>query len=197
MAGPRFLLITSIVLTLMCAALLAVAGQGHDGWALVVRATARTSLVLFLAAYVASSARAFWRTDGTKWLLRNRRYLGLSYAVSHTLHLGAIVQLARVTPDFELLPVTVVMGGTAYVLMYLMALTSNDRAVAALGIENWRRLHSVGIHYNWFIFFQAFARRAVMEPFYVPFAALVIGAAGIRFAAWRRRARPAAAVAVS
>jgi DMSO/TMAO reductase YedYZ heme-binding membrane subunit len=181
----------------MCIGLLARAGLKPEGWSLVIRATARTSVLLFAAAYAASSLRAFWRNDATKWLLRNRRYVGLSYAVSHTLHLGAIFALARVSPDFEFEPVAVVTGGTAYVLLYLMALTSNDRAVAALGIENWRRLHRVGMHFNWFIFFQAFARRAAIDPFYVPFAALVIGAAGLRFAAWRRRLRPAAAVAIN
>ncbi len=198
MSGPRFLLVMSIALTLMCVGFLASEGVDPDAWLLVIRATARTSVLLFLGAYVASSLRAYWRTDATKWLLRNRRYIGLSYAVSHTLHLIAIVALARTSPDFVVEPVELVLGGTAYVLLYLMALTSNDRAVAALGIENWRRLHRVGMHYNWFIFFQAFARRAVLvSPFYVPFAALLIGAAGLRFAAWRRRARPAAAVVVT
>ena len=195
MSGPRFLAYASVVLTAMCGLLLATAGADAAGWALVVRATARTSLVLFLAAYVASSLRALWRSDFSKWLLKNRRYVGLSFAVSHTLHLGAIVTLARVSPDFELAPSALILGGIAYVFMYLMALTSNDRAVAALGLANWRRLHRAGMHYNWFIFFQAFGRRAVMaSPFYIPFALLLVGAAALRFVVWRRRARRAAGV---
>ncbi len=75
-----------------------------------------------------------------------------------------------------------------------MALTSSDRAVAALGLDRWRRLHRLGMHYNWFIFFQSFARRALTEPLYLPFGLLVVGDAILRFAAWRKRKRPAIVV---
>ena len=194
MSGPSFLAYASVALTLMCAALLGMHGAGEEGWRVVIRATARTSLVLFSAAYVASSLRTFWRNDRTKWLLRNRRYVGLSYAASHTLHLGAIIALSRVDPDFRFELGTLIGGGIAYVLLYLMALTSNDRAVAALGLDRWRRLHRIGMHYNWFIFFQSFAGRAWMDPFYVPFGLLVVGGAALRVAAWWKRRQPALAV---
>jgi sulfoxide reductase heme-binding subunit YedZ len=194
MSGPSFLAYASVALTLMCAALLGMHGTGEEGWRVVIRATARTSLVLFSAAYVASSLRTFWRNDTTKWLLRNRRHVGLSYAVSHTLHLGAIVVLSRVAPDFRFEPGTLIGGGLAYVFLYLMALTSNDRAVAALGLDRWRRLHRVGMHYNWFIFFQSFASRALMDPFYFPFGLIVVGDVVLRIAAWRKRRQPALAV---
>ena len=189
MSGPRFLAVTSAALTLMCAALLALRGTDAAAWALVVRATARTSLLLFTTAYVASSLRILWRTELSRWLLANRRYVGLSYAVSHTLHLGAIVELARASPDFELSVGALVIGGLAYVFLYLMALTSNDRAVSMLGLANWRRLHRAGMHYNWFIFFQSFMRRALVDPFYIPFASIVVGAAALRFAVWLRARR--------
>ena len=194
MSGPSFLAYASVALTLMCAGLLSIHSGDEEGWRVVIRATARTSLVLFSAAYIASSLRAFWRSDASKWLLRNRRYVGLSYAVSHTLHLGAILTLARVAPEFRFESGTLIGGGIAYVFLYMMALTSNDRAVAFLGLDRWRRLHRAGMHYNWFIFFQSFARRALTEPFYLPFGLLVVGDAILRFAAWRKRKRPAIAV---
>ena len=194
MSGPRYLLYTSVALALMCAGLVAGYGTDAAAWGLVVRATARTSLVLFTAAYVASSLRALWRNDLTRWLLANRRYVGLSYAVSHTLHLGAIVELARVSPDFELNMGALIIGGGAYVLLYLMAITSNDRAVKLLGLANWRRLHRTGLHYNWFIFFQSFVPRAFMDPFYIPFALVVVGAAALRFTVWMRGRRRRASV---
>jgi DMSO/TMAO reductase YedYZ heme-binding membrane subunit len=194
MSGPNFLAYASIALTLMCAGLLATHGVGEEGWRVVIRATARTSLVLFSGAYITSSLRTFWQSNASKWLLRNRRYVGLSYAVSHTLHLGAILTLSRVAPDFRFERGTLIGGGIAYVLLYLMALTSNGRAVAALGLARWRRLHRLGMHYNWFIFFQSFARRALTEPFYLPFGLIVVGDAVLRFAAWRKRKQPAIAV---
>jgi hypothetical protein len=171
----------------MCAVLLLALGTGEEGWRAVVRATARTSLVLFTAAYVASSLRAFHHGAATRWLLANRRYVGLSYAVSHTLHLAAIAVLSRVAADFETSAIALVFGGLAYVFLYAMALTSSDRAVTAMGITNWRRLHRAGMHYNWFIFAQSYLPRALAEPgLYGSAALLVIGGATLRIAAYVR-----------
>ena len=49
----------------------------------------------------------------------------------------------------------------AYVLMYLMALTSFDHSAAWLGRRNWLRLHKAGVHYNWEIFFNSYLARAL------------------------------------
>jgi len=178
---------TGAALIAMCVAILVANGVGEVGWRVVLRATARTSLVLFTAAYVASSLRRLVRTDTTKWLLANRRYIGLSYAASHTLHLTAILELARVSPDFEFSPLALAFGGLAYVFIYLMALTSSDRAVAALGLTNWRRLHRAGMHYNWFIFAQTYLPRAAAEPgINTALAAVLVGGAALRIITYVR-----------
>lgn len=49
----------------------------------LVRVTARTSGVWFMLAFAATPLVALRPTSTTKWLLRNRRYLGLAMAVSH------------------------------------------------------------------------------------------------------------------
>lgn len=183
---------TTVVVGGLCAVLLGVYGLGDDGYHAVIRHTAQASFVLFLAAYYASSLRVFWRSDLSKWLLANRRYLGVSYAVSHTYHLGFIVLLATTSRAFrdDVSLVTIIGGGMAYVLMYLMVLTSFDRTAAALGRRNWVRLHKVGIHYNWAIFFNSYISRALAPSlFYAPFAlALIVGLA-LRIAAWQRARR--------
>ena len=48
------------------------------------------TLVLFLAAIVASSLIHSWRGPFTKWLLRNRRQLGFSFGVAHFCHMGFV-----------------------------------------------------------------------------------------------------------
>jgi sulfoxide reductase heme-binding subunit YedZ len=186
-AGKALIAYTGAALIVMCAALLAVNGVGAEGWRVVIHATARTSVVLFTAAYVASSLRRLVRIEATKWLLANRRYVGLSYAASHTLHLAAIIGFARVSPDFEITAAALVLGGLAYVFLYLMALTSTDRAVAALGLANWRRLHRFGMHYNWFIFAQSYVPRVATEPgVHTVLAAVVLGGAALRVGAYAR-----------
>ena len=93
--------ITSFVfLGLMILAILASALHGFTEEAIraFVRNTARVSLVLFLLAFSASSVQAIFRRSWSAWLLRNRRYLGVSFAVSHAGHLLALILLAIFFP---------------------------------------------------------------------------------------------------
>jgi sulfoxide reductase heme-binding subunit YedZ len=190
MRGPRLLAIASLALVAMCATPLLARGWNEESLRLVVRATARTSLLAFLTAYVASPLRSLVRNDATRWLLATRRYVGLTYAVSHSLHLGAILALARAAPDFRMEPATLFVGGGAYVFLYAMALTSNDRAVRWLGLARWRLLHRTGLHYNWFIFAQSYGRRLVSgEPLYVVLGLAVLLAPVLRIAAYLRTRR--------
>lgn len=69
-------------------------GSGQDGLGVALRATARSSVVLFALAFSASSLFAISRNPATTWLLKNRRYIGVSFAASHFIHLGLIVAVA-------------------------------------------------------------------------------------------------------
>jgi len=136
---------------------LAAFGVTEQGWQLAARYTVRVSFPLFLLAYLARPLTAFWRTETTIWLLRNRRYLGLSFALAHTIHLGALTSyfvFIGEMPGME----AVIGGGIAYALMFVMAATSNDQSVKALG-RNWARLHTVGLHYLWRIFLVTYLGR--------------------------------------
>ncbi|MEM8721589.1 MAG: hypothetical protein AAGE84_20220 [Cyanobacteria bacterium P01_G01_bin.39] len=53
---------------------------------IAIRFTARTSCILFLLAFTASSLRRIQSNPLTNWLVTNRRYLGLSMAISHGFH---------------------------------------------------------------------------------------------------------------
>jgi hypothetical protein len=142
---------TALAVGLMVVLVLAIGGVTEVSLLVSIRATALTSFVLFLSAFLASSARTVWKTPLTGWLIRNRRYLGVSFAASHTFHLGAIAShsvLTGQTPN----PVTTVAGGLAYAFIAAMVATSFDRTAAWLGPARWRRLHVTGMYYVWFIF---------------------------------------------
>ena len=65
----------------------------------------------------------------TAWLLRHRRYLGVSFAVAHFAHFGAIVAMARImgaSPPLHL----AVLGGIWDLLLIAMVFTSFDRTAA-------------------------------------------------------------------
>src|ERR1041384_7343453 len=95
MRGWRIVLVATVAVAGMAAAILAIDGATPRAFHPILRWTARTSLLLFLCAFTASSLRAAVPSRATRWLLDERRYLGVSFAVSHTIHLAAIVALAR------------------------------------------------------------------------------------------------------
>jgi methionine sulfoxide reductase heme-binding subunit len=179
------------VVAAIVAALLAVAGTDEAGIRLVIRATARTSVVLFTAAFVAASLNQAWPGVVSRWMLANRRYLGVSFAVSHLAHLLAIFALAGWSPARAYaaagLPV-VLLGGTAYLFVLAMVATSFDRTAAWLGPRAWRRLHGTGVWVLWAVFFASFVPRVAGSPVYWPFALLVVAAPVLRVAYGRRRA---------
>lgn len=172
---------------LLCLVGFAANGAGVDGVRSMIRTSAKTSLLFFLSAFVASSARAFWRNDLTKWLLANRRYVGVSFAASHALHLAAIVALVVADPKFVPELTALIGGGIAYLFLAAMTVTSFDRTAAWLGPRWWKRLHKSGMYYNWIIFFISYLPRSVIESvWYAPFAAALAAGIALRFAAWRR-----------
>jgi sulfoxide reductase heme-binding subunit YedZ len=189
-SGARLVGIASAAIGALCAGVLAFSDTGEDGIRGVIRLTARTSLVLFLLAFTASAVHRLWPRPRTRWLLANRRYLGLSFAASHGLHLLAIVALAARYPDEfwgHTQTSTIVVGGIGYVFVALMAATSNDASVAWLGAQRWTLLHTVGAYWIWAIFLVSYLGRAATAPANLAPLALVLGAWGLRLAARRRR----------
>lgn len=187
--GPRIIGWAALALAAMTAGLLAIYGTGEPGIRVMIRATARTSVVLFTAAFTAAAAVRLWPRPSTKWMLRNRRYLGLSFAASHAVHLAFIVYAAAIAGFLEINAVTIVFGGLAYVFIALMTATSFDGAVAWLGRRRWQRLHTIGAYYIWFIFLQSYAPRALESIAYVPVTLLVVGGLVVRLVARRRSVR--------
>jgi hypothetical protein len=181
----------SLVLFLIFFAELAVLGTAEEGIRQVVRTSAQTSVVLFTSAFAASSLFQLRRNRATRWLLANRRYVGVSFGVSHFAHLAALIALGRVSQEFvdNLNAATLIGGGLGYVFLAAMVATSFDRTAALLGPRWWGRLHKVGAYYLWFIFFQSYLPRMLITSLaYAPAVTLLVGAFGLRlYAAWRQR----------
>ena len=197
----RWPLFFSLAALLSAAFAAAIAALGTDEAALrtLVRATAQVSFALFLPVYAASPLRRLWPAPATRWLLRNRRYLGVSFAWAHGLHLLAIAMLVLLLGDaFESDPVVLVFGGFTYLLLAGMVLTSTDRTARWLGPRRWNLLHRTGIHALWLLFTISWAGRAA-SPYYLALTLLAGAVAGLRLAALRTRraARSGAAAATA
>jgi DMSO/TMAO reductase YedYZ heme-binding membrane subunit len=181
----------ALALLAMSAIVLAAAGVDEDGVRTLIRATARSSATLFLLAFIARPLRQTWRSELSRWLLANRRYVGVSAAFSHLIHLAAIIWLSAAWPDrYQVDPRTAVFGGLGFAFFFAMALTSSDRAVAILG-RNWRRLHKTGAWYLWFIFLFTFAPNQYRgwDLRHACFVAAFAAAAGLRAVVHARRRR--------
>jgi hypothetical protein len=174
-----------VAIAAMTLTIITVLGPGAHGMRFLLRASALTSLLLFSAAFSASSAQQIWRSRWSRWLLANRRYLGVSFAVSHAVHLVAIITLARVLGDeFEVSTVTLVAGSLAYVVLILMTATSFDRSAAWIGRRAWVILHRAGAYYLWIVFFVTYLPSSMSSPAYFPHVAILLVAMGLRAVSW-------------
>ena len=175
-------------------------GTGSEGHQHFTRYTARFAFPIFLLVFATGALAQLFPSEGTRWLRRNRRYVGLSFALAHFIHLGAIISLFVTIGEMPE-TVAIVGGGMAYIFIAAMALTSNDWAIRKLGPKNWRRLHLAGSYYVWLIFMNSYlgriARETPPEPriIFVGTAALGFAALGLRIAAWAKRRRKSAPVA--
>jgi methionine sulfoxide reductase heme-binding subunit len=179
--GWRLFWVATILLCAMAGILLATEGVGTDGYRLIIRATARTSLIFFLGAFIASTMVRLAPGPFSSWLKRNRRYLGLSFAMSHFIHLCAILALATFDPaTFATLSTkaSIIAGSTGYIAIALLTATSFDRLVSWLGVNLWQKIHTAGSWFIWVSFVFTNGKRIPVSLWYaLPVAVLFVALA--------------------
>ncbi len=117
-----------------------------ETYQLWTRYTARLSFPFFFFAFIAGPLYELSQSRAALFIRRNRRNFGVSFAVSHLIHLVAIILYfinLQTIPDM----VTLILGGGAYLAMLAMLFTSTDAALRKLGKVKWGRLHKFGIYY--------------------------------------------------
>jgi methionine sulfoxide reductase heme-binding subunit len=172
----------------ICAAIWMTIDPGGAEVRAIIRVTAFTSAVPFLLAFTASPLHRLRPSTPSRWLMLNRRYLGLSVAASHFWHLVGIIALIRWFPTGEPIGTqTIVFGGGGFVLLGLMAATSNDASQRALG-RAWGWLHTLGIWVVWLDFIFTYSGPATASPFHALMTLVFAAALGLRIVAfWRPR----------
>jgi len=143
-----------------------------DGVRMVIRFTARTSLLFFCLAFSAAAMVRLRPNAWTRWQRRNRRMLGLTFAASHGIHAVAIAAFAVMDPAGYAAATSLasyIFGGIGYAFILAMTATSFDRTAKALGAIAWRRLHLVGGYYLLFQFMVSFGKRIPDMPLYALF----------------------------
>jgi DMSO/TMAO reductase YedYZ heme-binding membrane subunit len=176
-----FLLLTSIIVF---------HGEGitEDSIRQMIRLTATSSMVLFSLTFSASSLYHLF-TDGC-WrpVMRARRRLGLSFALSHAAHLIAIIALVEVALGGNYSQLGEIVGGSIiYLFIFAMAATSNNASVKLLGAKNWKRLHKTGSYLIWIGLFGSYLGKAlkIEDLHYWLYFALGVSLLLLRFWAFR------------
>ncbi|MET3991280.1 hypothetical protein BjapCC829_35300 [Bradyrhizobium barranii] len=157
-----------------------------EGVRMVIRFTARSSLLLFCLAFSAAALARLWPNAWTRWQRRNRRDLGLSFAASHAIHAVAIVAFAKMDPAGFVdatSAASYIFGGIGYAFIIAMSATSFDRTAALLGPQAWRVLHLVGGYYLWFQFMVSFGKRVPAMPLYAAFLIPLLAVMALRLIA--------------
>ncbi len=184
--GWRIVVFSALTVGSIVGAIWLFHGTDEQGMRMAIRATGRTSCILFLSAFVASSLHKLWSTPLSAWLLKNRRYLGISMAVSHTYHAIALFGLWIVTSGAA--PSSNPLGTLGYILLFAMTVTSFKRPAAWLGKRGWKILHTTGMHFFWLgLLFEYSSHLPKSMLIYSPFVILLVLAMMLRLAASRKQ----------
>ena len=178
-----------------------IAGMRHfevEGVRMVIRFTARTSLLFFCLAFSAAALLRLWPNAWTRWQRRNRRYLGVTFAASHAIHAVAIVWFAKIDPAGfagATSAASYIFGGIGYAFIIALTATSFDRTAAMLGPRAWRMLHLVGGYYLLLQFTVSFGKRIPGMPLYALFLVPLAAVFALRMVSMISRPAPRAAQA--
>jgi len=165
-----------------------------EGVRMVIRFTARTSLLFFCLAFGAAALARLWPNAWTRWQRRNRRYLGVTFAASHGLHALAIAAFAIMDPLGYAAATNIasyIFGGIGYAFIIAMTATSFDRTAAAIGTRAGRLLHLSGGYYLLLQFSVSFGKRIPDMPLYALFLIPLVAVFALRMIAMAPRAERA------
>jgi sulfoxide reductase heme-binding subunit YedZ len=158
------------------------------GMSPIILRSVRCALPLFLVAFTASSLATLWPSAGTRWLLANRRYIGLAFAFAMAWHFSFVAYTIGSFGN-PLNAKATALDVIGLVFLLLLTLTSFRPTARRLSRANWRRLHKTGVYVIWLvataIYFHSV--REGGDLFHrVAFASL-LAAWVLRVAAWARK----------
>jgi len=190
--GWRLFGVLTLTLIALCVWIAAMRQFEVDGVRMVIRFTARTSLLFFCLAFSAAALARLYPNAWTRWQRRNRRALGVTFAASHGLHAIAIGLFAAMDPTgfaAATSPASYIFGGIGYAFIIAMTATSFDRTAAAVGPRAWRMLHLSGGYYLLLQFTVSFGKRIPEMPLYGVFLIPLLAVLALRLIAMTRAER--------
>ena len=153
---------------------------------IIVRAV-HYALPLFLVAFTASSLATLWPSAGTRWLLANRRYIGLAFAFSMAWHFSFVAYTIW-TFGNPLNAKATALDAIGFLFLLLLTLTSFRSFARHLSPVKWRRLHKTGVYVIWLvataIYFHSLRDG---DLFHCVVFAVLLAAWALRAASWAKK----------
>lgn len=134
-----------------------------EGLRTALHLTARTTFVFFVCAFAGNALRDLWPGTISAWLSRQRDWFLVATAVSHTFHLAAIIAFFQIVGWSHLQMVTLVGGGSVYLLIYGLAIVAilRLRSRKEIFLFGKLRFEAFAMYLIWLIFALAFVPRIV------------------------------------
>jgi hypothetical protein len=166
-----------------------------EGISALVQFSVRCAVPLLFVVFAASSIQVLFPGPFGRWLLRNRKYLGLSFAAAMAWqalfilwlvigHTGYYVEQVYVLRD-------AIEGVIGYTFLLAMTVTSFPRGRKHVSAGQWRILHLSGIYFLWAYAFSTFwwSLFYYRDPVFLDYVFYASGLAAwtLRAAAWGRK----------
>jgi DMSO/TMAO reductase YedYZ heme-binding membrane subunit len=128
--------------------------SGPVGVSEMIQMTVRCSVPLLYLAFAASAMKVLFPSKFTRWLLRNRRSIGLSYAAAMAWQGFFILWMWTGHWEYYTEEVysleDILFQGPGYLIIFAMAMTSFFPVRRRMNPMLWRALHKTGIYFLWF-----------------------------------------------
>jgi hypothetical protein len=168
-----------------------------EGVSSMVQLSVRCAIPWLYLAFAASSIHVLFPGMLSRWLLRNRKIIGLCFAAAMAWQLLFIVWLVSIHNDYYVEEVYVLRdvfeGILGYFFLISMTLTSFKFGRKRLTPRQWKYLHKIGIYSLWIYAFSVYwwALFYYPEPVLIDYVYYWSGflAWGLRIAAWRKKNR--------
>ena len=164
---PLFYLIALLTLGGMVAGMLIIGISSPEDTIKLIRLSVQFASPWILIAFVTSALVTLFPGAISQWLLRNRRYTGLSFAAGFAWQAVFIAVLLDLYPAYywdELHKTSELVGRSlSYVLLLALTVTSFYPVRRKLSRAQWSWLHWVGIWYFWAAIWVSYTEQALSQ----------------------------------
>jgi sulfoxide reductase heme-binding subunit YedZ len=162
---PFFWLVALATFAAMLAGYLLIGVATPEAAVNMIRLSVQLASPWVFLAFVATPMSQLFPGNWSTWLLRNRRYLGLSFAAGfgwQAVFIGLLLTLHNAYYWEELHnDIDLLLRMASYVYLFALTITSFFPVRRRMRPEHWRWLHLVGIWYFWAAIWASYAPMAM------------------------------------